>query len=258
MPLPEPTAKLARTLAREEVYDKLQGWAVDGTLRPGEILHDAKIAQLFGVSRTPVREALRRLEDEGLVETALNRWTRVAPINLGASIGIYSIIEVLEVFALQQVFTELTPQDLRQLLAANKAMRRAVQNREPAASIAADEAFHQVWVTRLANIELSLLIARLKTKLRRAELAYFGAAVRAQRSYREHAAIYRAVQQQKLPDAIAALRRNWQGSMDRLRRLVETKAGDLARDPSVYRQGDGADVERRTLTSATKRLKEMK
>jgi DNA-binding GntR family transcriptional regulator len=256
MPLPELTAKLARTLAREEVYDKLQGWVIDGTLAPGEILHDARIAQLLGVSRTPVREALRRLEDEGLVETALNRWTRVAPINLGASIEVYSIVEALEVFALQQVFTKLPPQDLQQLRAANKAMQRAVQNGDPAAAIAADEAFHQVWLTRLANAELSLLIARFKTKLRRAELAYFGGAVRAQQSYREHAAIYKAIQEQMLPDAIAALKRNWQGSMGRLRSLVETKAGDLGPEPSTYRPSGSADVERRRLTSKMTLLKE--
>src|SRR5579862_8519687 len=104
MPLPVPTAKLTRTLAREEVYGKLQGWVIDGTLAPSEVLHDARIAQLLGVSRTPVREALRRLEDEGFVQTALNRWTRVAPIDLVAALEVYSIIEVLEVFALEQAF----------------------------------------------------------------------------------------------------------------------------------------------------------
>ena len=82
MPIPESGPKISRTLARDDAYNKLRGWIIDGTLKPEEVLHDQHIAALLGVSRTPVREALRRLEDEGLVETALNRWTRVAALDL--------------------------------------------------------------------------------------------------------------------------------------------------------------------------------
>ncbi len=73
MPLPQSKNKLSRTLAREEVYGRLRAWIIDGRLGPRELLRDQDIAAIVGVSRTPVREALRRLEDEGLVETALNR-----------------------------------------------------------------------------------------------------------------------------------------------------------------------------------------
>ena len=101
MPLPQSESKLSRTLAREEVYGRLRAWIIDGRLRPGELLRDQDIAATVGVSRTPVREALRRLEDEGLVETALNRWTRVAPIDVGKAAEIYAIVEALELFALE-------------------------------------------------------------------------------------------------------------------------------------------------------------
>src|SRR5207248_3505224 len=80
MPIPQTEIRLTRSLARDEAYEKIRDWIIDGTLRPGELLRDQEIAQSLGVSRTPMREALRRLEDEGFVETALNRWTRVAPL----------------------------------------------------------------------------------------------------------------------------------------------------------------------------------
>src|SRR6266849_9018855 len=67
-------------LAREAVYARLRDWILRGPLEPGEIIRDADIAQALGVSRTPVREALLRLEGDGLVETAPARWTRVAPL----------------------------------------------------------------------------------------------------------------------------------------------------------------------------------
>src|SRR5579864_5094934 len=99
MPLPQCQTRLPRTLARDEAYEKLREWIIAGTLHPGETLRDQEIAERLGVSRTPVREALRRLDDEGFVETALNRWTRVAPLDLKKALEIYSVIEALEVFA---------------------------------------------------------------------------------------------------------------------------------------------------------------
>src|SRR5262249_2190933 len=113
MPLPKTGAKMSRTLAREEAYFKLRQWIIDGTLQPGEVLRDQEIASLVGVSRTPVREALRRLEDENLVETALNRWTRVAPLDFTKIAESYAIIEALEVMALELAFPYLTAEDLQ-------------------------------------------------------------------------------------------------------------------------------------------------
>ena len=93
MPLPESVPKVSRTLAREDAYGKLRGWIIDGTLKPDEGLNDREIGAALGVSRTPVREALRRLEDEGLVVTASNRWTRVAALDLTQAVESYPIIE---------------------------------------------------------------------------------------------------------------------------------------------------------------------
>ncbi len=76
--MPVPTAAPAeRTLIRDQVSDKIRGAILDGTLEPGERLHDDELIAWLGVSRTPIRESLAQLADEGLVETAANRYTRV-------------------------------------------------------------------------------------------------------------------------------------------------------------------------------------
>ncbi|WP_231917668.1 GntR family transcriptional regulator [Microbacterium pygmaeum] len=62
----------------DEVYSILGRAILDGTLQPGERLRDVDLAERLQVSRTPVREALQRLERFGLVEVSANRWTRVA------------------------------------------------------------------------------------------------------------------------------------------------------------------------------------
>ncbi|GAA3637256.1 hypothetical protein GCM10022200_20720 [Microbacterium awajiense] len=66
------------TVLGDEVYLALGEAIIDGTLPPGERLRDQDLAQRLGVSRTPVREALQRLERAGLVEVAPNRYTRVS------------------------------------------------------------------------------------------------------------------------------------------------------------------------------------
>jgi DNA-binding GntR family transcriptional regulator len=85
MPLPvNDTQPVERQLLRDVVYTRLYNGIIDGTLEPGETLLDEKLTAWLGVSRTPVREALMKLADIGLVEMAPNRYTRVAPIDLRA------------------------------------------------------------------------------------------------------------------------------------------------------------------------------
>ncbi|WP_029146136.1 GntR family transcriptional regulator [Microbacterium luticocti] len=66
------------TVLGDEVYTILGEAILDERLAPGERLRDVELAERLGVSRTPVREALQRLERSGLVEVAANRWTRVS------------------------------------------------------------------------------------------------------------------------------------------------------------------------------------
>jgi DNA-binding GntR family transcriptional regulator len=222
MPLPEPVSKVSRTLAREDAYDKLRAWIIDGTLKPEEGLNDREIGAALGVSRTPVREALRRLEDEGLVVTALNRWTRVAPLDLTRTVESYPIIEALEILALEQAFPSLTREDLGALEQINLAMRRAANDRRANAAVIADEEFHELWIRHSRNGELLLVLRRLKAQLRRVELAYFDATPRVHDSYREHLAIIKALRERSLSRACQALRSNWAGSLERIRTLAST------------------------------------
>jgi DNA-binding GntR family transcriptional regulator len=233
MPLPQTETRLNRSLARDEAYEKIRDWIIDGTLRPGEVLRDQEIAQSLGVSRTPVREALRRLEDEGFVETALNRWTRVAPLDLRKAIELYEVLEALEVFALENA--RLTPQDLVNMAAANEAMRRSIERKKAASALHADEAFHGVWMARTQNSELWVLVAQLKIKLRRVELAYWDRAAQIEQSVREHTAILKALRKSSRREAIAALKQNWEGSMRRLRTVADSQ--NSGKDDSPERDG---------------------
>jgi DNA-binding GntR family transcriptional regulator len=171
--IPESTKKLQRTFIREEVYSTLQDWIVTGKLEPGEHLRDKELAEVLGVSRTPIREALLRLEDEGLVQTKPNRWTQVAPINLEEARNVYPIVWSLERLALSTAFELITSQHIEQMELANQCLKQAMATGDKLAAPQADNDFHSVYIHLAHNDELTKLLSGLKVKLRRIELYYF-------------------------------------------------------------------------------------
>jgi DNA-binding transcriptional regulator YhcF (GntR family) len=127
MPIPNAPPNLEKRSMREDVYAVLREWIVIGTLEPGEKLRDVDIAAHLGVSRTPVREALRRLEDEGLIETKQNAWTRVSGVTGALAARIYPILQALEPLALELAAPHLTRADLRAMPRVNKHIRHALE-----------------------------------------------------------------------------------------------------------------------------------
>jgi DNA-binding GntR family transcriptional regulator len=79
MPVPKPVQSgPARILLRDRVQNSIRAAILDGTLRPGERLHDEDLIEWLGVSRTPIREAIAHLATSGLIDMSANRYTRVA------------------------------------------------------------------------------------------------------------------------------------------------------------------------------------
>lgn len=89
--MPMPTDHVARVSLSDEAYTRIEAAIMDGTLEPGERLRDPELVQWLGISRTPIRHALDRLLDQGLVEMERNRYTRVAPFDVD---GVRFAIEV--------------------------------------------------------------------------------------------------------------------------------------------------------------------
>jgi DNA-binding GntR family transcriptional regulator len=84
-----------RRLLRNDVYELLLDHILNGAFRPGERLKDAELTAWLGVSRTPVREALSRLVSVGLVQTAPNRYTIVAPLVSEEVVGAVAVLRRL-------------------------------------------------------------------------------------------------------------------------------------------------------------------
>ncbi len=207
-PLPTDTAELSRTSARERIYEELKRWIVEGVLEPDEQLKDVELAGIFGVSRTPVREALRQLEDEGLIETARNRWTRVAPLDLQEPSRVVPILSALETLALKTAWP-LDEAIVAEMERANASLVKAVDRRRTKEALVADLRFHTAFDDASQNPDLIAMLGRLRDRMRRVDLAYWARPGLARDSVPEHDAIIAAVRAGDLDEAVAALERHW-------------------------------------------------
>lgn len=104
-----------RRLLRDEIYDSLLALIIDGTLEPGETLHDEELTSWLGASRTPVREALNRLAADGVVELVPHRHTRVAPLDFRAINEAMYVSGMLHEFAARKIVPEISFNDVEQL-----------------------------------------------------------------------------------------------------------------------------------------------
>jgi DNA-binding GntR family transcriptional regulator len=112
MPVPSERADTTRTLLRDQAYARLRDAILDGTLEPGEQLKDAELVEWLGLSRTPIREALARLEEYGLVETKPNSYTRVAPLSARDARDAFTVYGALEALAALLGVPRLAAEDL--------------------------------------------------------------------------------------------------------------------------------------------------
>lgn len=220
MPIPVNSKPINRFSMREEVYSTLLTWIMEGELRPGEKILDKDLAEKMGVSRTPVREALRRLEDKQLVESSANRWTRVAEISIKEPEMIYPIIWTLEELAIAQALVNLREEDLRRMEEANRTLGEALSEADPVKASNADAQFHGVFIERSCNHYLINILQDLKIRYRRVEVTYFEGSACARDSHDEHCRILEALRAKDLERIRSLIRLNWQSSLKRLKDIA--------------------------------------
>ncbi len=136
---------LARGRAlRHDIADALRTEIINGRLEPGERVLEIDLARQFGVSRQPVREAIRTLEREGLLTSLPNRGTFVTRVSLEDAIAIQDIRAELEGLAARLAVANLADANFKHLREIVKQMRDAGRRQEPHKLVALDLEFHEV------------------------------------------------------------------------------------------------------------------
>jgi DNA-binding GntR family transcriptional regulator len=195
-------APLPRVSLAARAYETLLSAIVTGSLPPGERIRDAELAEQLQTSRMPVREALKRLEAEGLVETVPNRETRVAPIRAERAAQAFPVIAALHALGTRLGVPALSTDDDDRMRSLDRDRARALKRGDVIAAIELDDAFHAVLLEAAGNDELIRALERLMPQIRRLDALHFTELTRRD-SAADHAEILDACRRR---DADAAAR----------------------------------------------------
>ena len=200
--------RVERTLLRDRAYRVIRDAIVSGELAPGSVIRDAELAERVGLSRTPVREALARLSDDGLVETKPHSWTRVRPLVMREIRDALVVVRAMHELAVRLSVPLMTERHYDRMRSANKRFAAALEAGEVDAAVEADDALHDVPVAVLGNGVLAATVERQLPTIRRLERLRFGSLL-GRRSIAWHDQFIDACEDRDVETAVAITTRIW-------------------------------------------------
>ena len=136
---------------REIVYEELKRRILIGEIAPGTRMMEVELADDMGVSRTPVREAIRKLEKEGLVTIEPRRGAYASDVSIKDMTDVLEVRQYLEGMATGMAALKITEEEKRELLKATEAYSKAVESEDTDEIIHCDELFHKLIVDCSGN-----------------------------------------------------------------------------------------------------------
>ena len=178
---------------RDIVFKTLREAIITGELKPGERLMEIKLANELGVSRTPVREAIRKLELEGLVIMAARKGAEVAPINEKDLKEVLEIRKSLESLACELACRNVKASDIRKLRSINQEINQAIEAEEIEQITQKDVEFHEIINQLTENQRLIQMLHQLKEHIFRYRFEYIKEMENKQTIVEEHGRIIDAL-----------------------------------------------------------------
>jgi DNA-binding GntR family transcriptional regulator len=213
---------IQRNLLRDQVKHAVLDLVLSGELDGKERINESALANQLGVSRTPLREALFGLEEEGVVTATPGKGFSISPLSTEEAREVYPIVAGLEGLAIRSA--ERDP-DLAKAKAINDRMLAAQSDDEACRQL--DAEFHRTLVTECTNTRLLELLAAQRQLLDRYEAAYMRFTAEHPDSSRtmatsvaEHSVILERLAAGDRAGAVAALEANWKNGMERLLEIL--------------------------------------
>jgi len=177
----------------ERAYRMLKGLIVDNSLKPGEWLVESSLAKAMGISRSPVREALVKLENERLVEAVPSRGIRVMPLSVKYFNEVYEIRCALEGLAARKAAPLITDRDLDRMEAILDDMQGYLDQKNFEAWSKRENEVHQAFVSKADNDLLKKDIDKLRDHFSRTVDFGTNFPDHLKKSHQEHQAIWQAM-----------------------------------------------------------------
>lgn len=184
----------ARSLLKDRAYDRIKQQLLDDDYPPGSFLSERQLAETLGMSKTPVKAALERLESEGFIAVSPQQGIVVREMSVGEIADQYEIRVALESYTVRALAGRLTP-DQAARVTANLASQAALRGTGDVARwVELDAEFHTQFAELLGNREIVRVTRQLREKMRRVVTQVFRLCpARMDTSHDEHVAIAAAV-----------------------------------------------------------------
>jgi DNA-binding GntR family transcriptional regulator len=217
-----PAAARAHRSRADEVYQQLKRDVAEFKLVPGDRFTENELSERLGVSRTPVRQALFRLQQEGYVEVLFRSGWRVLPFDFEQFEQLYDLRMVLETTAVHRICSDgqHVDRELLAQLAAIWLVPAAARSTDAVQVAQWDEAFHCALVSAAGNAEMARVHRDVTDRIRIIRRLDFTKPVRMDATYDEHAKILRAVQRKRGDQAAMLLRAHIETSQAEVRKIT--------------------------------------
>ncbi len=206
----------------DEVYEQLKRDVAEFKLVPGDRFTETELSERLGVSRTPVRQALFRLQQEGYVEVLFRSGWRVLPFDFDQFEQLYDLRMVLETTAAQRLCadSQWVDRELIEQLAAIWLVPVAERSTDGAQVAQWDEAFHCALVAAAGNREMARVHRDVTDRIRTIRRLDFTKQARIDATYDEHAKILKAIQRKRGDQAAMLLRAHIETSQVEVRKIT--------------------------------------
>ena len=178
---------------REIVYEELRDLILKGEIKPGTRMMEIELAEDMGVSRTPIREAIRKLEKEGLVTIEPRRGAYVSDASVKDMVDILEVRATLEGLAAFLAAQRMTQAEKLELLETSQRFNEALRVGDMAAMIKIDTKFHHLVFAAGRNKHLMQMVEALQELVLRFRYIYYKDFKRAEEMPAEHMKIYEAI-----------------------------------------------------------------
>ena len=213
---------------RDVVFKTLRRAILTGELKPGERLMEIHLANRLGVSRTPIREAIRKLELEGLVTMIPRRGAEVADITAKNLKDVLEVRRALEGLAIElacQRITEEKKQDLREKLSQ---VETAVSTKDSSAIASADVAFHNTIVEASDNDRLIQLVSNLGEQMYRYRFEYIKDESKHGQIKQEHKIMFDSIMEKDREKAVEIVKTHINNQEEAIMRKIRKEHGDIS------------------------------
>lgn len=209
---------------RDVVFHTLREAILKGDLKPGERLMELQLASKLGVSRTPIREAIRMLEQEGLAVTIPRKGAEVARMTEKDMEDVLQIREALDELAVQVACDKITEQQLGNLTLVKKNIEESMQTGNLQKIVEYDVEFHEIIYKASDNPKLVALLSNLREQIYRYRIEYLKEKENYPMLIQEHEEIVTALRQRDKEHVRAVMRTHIRHQAQAVKNIIREQA----------------------------------